>query len=278
MEENQNQTQDRSEKIQEISMIVSDRIRSVEPKWWYALIGSFILIIPLYFILRAGFVSIIVSAHKFPAYVYEDETKVPLEVTDRKIFNLGNGDYDGYFKIKNSANFDWGVQAQAYTAVMSSTGGTELNRVEASTFVLPASEKIVFLPRFHADRDPTTLTVTLGSSQFLRRPNLAEVSLGVERLVLDNSGSHLVVSAAVKNKTPFTIKRIGLPVLLYDASNNVVGANYTNVDEVLYGEARSFQFSWPNKPAAVRAEILPEVNIFDPNIYKLPAGSSQFGE
>lgn len=272
MEENQN----RSEKLQELSLIVTDKIRSVGMIWWYGAAATLVLTIPIFFIARGVFVSMMVSAHKFPAYIYQEENKVPLEVIDKKIFKLSDNSYAGYLKIKNSPNLNWGVAVQPYTAVFSTTGGTEVTRITSSTFISPASEKIVVFKRFTADKEPTTLNIAIGDTQFVHKPEISDPNLAVERVQLQNINSQFMVSAAIKNNTPFTVKRIGLPVLLYDKDNKVVGANYTNIDEVGYGETRSFQFTWTQNPNAVRAEILPEVNIFETDAYKLPPGSSQF--
>jgi hypothetical protein len=263
-------------KFQELSIIISDLIRSIDKRWWYALAAVFVLCFPFYFAMRTAFVSAIVGSHKFPAYIYQDQAKVPLEVTEKKIFSLGNNTYNGYIKIKNSANFQWGAAAQGYTAAFSTTGGTQVSHSTGMAFVLPASEKIIVFKSFQSDKAPTVLDIKLEPTQFTHKPTRAEPDLGIERKDLIPVGPQLVVAASIKNKTPFTIKRIGLPVLLYDGGNNIVGANYTNIDEVLYGESRSFQVAWPNHPAAVRAEILPEINLFDSGIYKLPPSGSQF--
>ena len=272
----ENQESSQSERMQELSIIVTDRIRSLDRRWWFALIAAFVACFPLYFGLRGLFSSIIVANHKFPAYIYQEETKVPLEVTAKKVFKISDNAYAGYIRIKNSTNFDWGVADQKYTAVFTTTGGTEVTRVSTNAFILPGTEKIIVFSRFTADREPTEINVVLEPTQFIRKPNKVQTNLVVERVSMEIVNSQLVVKAAVKNNTPFTIKRIGLPTLLYDRNNQVVGANYTNIDDVLYGETRSFQLTWPNNVGATRAEILPEVNIFDNNIYSLPPGSPQF--
>jgi hypothetical protein len=268
--------QENDTKWQELSIIVTDRVRSIDIRWWYALASVFVLCIPVYFVLRSTFAAAIVANHKFPAYIYQDEAKVPLEVIDKKIFNLGGNNYNGYIKIKNSANLEWGAAAQAYSATFVTTGGTIVSSAVGTAFILPASEKIIVFKSFQSDKAPTELNIKLEPTMFTHKPTRADPNLAIERQDLVTIGGQLVVTASIKNKTPFTIKRIGLPVLLYDASNNIVGANYTNIDEVLYGQSRSFQVTWPNHPTAVRAEILPEANLFDSGIYKLPSGGSQF--
>ncbi|HEX5430268.1 MAG TPA: FxLYD domain-containing protein [Patescibacteria group bacterium] len=273
----QNPNQDQTEKLQEFTIVLTDRIRAVSKLWWYAAIAVVILCIPLYYVLRNVFTTADIASHTFPAYIYQDEAKLPLQVVDTKVFKLADGSYGGYMRIRNSQNLDWGAAEQPYTAVFYTTGGTEVTRITSKTFVLPASEKILVFPRFSTDREPAILKVTLGDTQFIRKPdNKPEPTLSVERVSLEVSDGKLVVSGSIKNNTPFTIKEVGLPVLLYDSAGSVVGANYTNINDVAYGESRSFQLAWPNNPQAVRAEVLPEVDIFDPGVYELPPGQSEF--
>lgn len=270
---------DNEERLQEFSIIAMDRIRSVSVNWWYGL-GIFILLLfPIYFGLRTGFTSLIVRNHTFPAYIYQSETKVPLEVIDTKIFKLADGSFGGYFKIRNSQNYNWGAASQAYTAVFSTTGGTEVTRVSGSTFVLPSSEKIVVFARFTADKVPTQLTVKLSPTQFVQKPNVPDPKLSVERTSISITNGNLTVASAVNSSTPFTISHVVVPVLLYDSSNDVVGVNYTQIDQLNYHESRTFQVQWPGNPTGIdpsglHAEVLPEVNIYDPSIYRLSAASA----
>ena len=71
----------------------------------------------------------------------------------------------------------------------------------------------------------------------------------------------------MKNFSAFTIRQINLPVVVYDNKNNIVAVNFTYLNDVKSGETRTFQYTWPAAIAgAVRAEVMPEVNIFDRNV------------
>jgi hypothetical protein len=269
------------EKLQELAIIITDQVHRINKWWWYSLGITFVLCFPLFFGLRAGITSMMVSQHKFPAYIHEEENKVPLEVTEKKIFKFTNNSYGAYFKIRNSVNLEWGVISQPYTAVFYTTGGTEVTRITSNVFVLPSSERTVVISRFSADREPTMLSVNLGPTEFVRKPNRTDPKFEIQRTEVSMVNGNLTVAAGVKNNTPFTVSRVDLYVLLYDRNNQVVAANYTNIDDVLYHETRTFRMTWPGNPTGLatgdlRAEITPQVNIFDNNIYKLPDGTSQF--
>jgi hypothetical protein len=264
-----------SDKLQELSIIAQDKIRSTGSAWWYALFGTLILCIPVFFVLRTSFASIMAGNHKYPAYIYVDEEKKPLEIIDKKVFQLSPNSYSGYIRVKN-INFEYGTPEQSYTATFYTTGGTEVTSVNTQTYILPSSEKIIIFPRFTSDKKPTEMQVNLKDTKFIHAPSRTAPNLELQRTSLQTVENQFVVFAAIKNKTPFTIKQVGLPVLLYDKDNKIVGVNYTNINDLNYLETRSFQFTWPSNPNAIRAEILPEVNIFDNGIYLLTEGSSQF--
>ena len=259
-------------------MVISDRLQGVGKVWWYALAVVLVGCIPLYFVMKASFAATLATSHHYPAYIYQEETKQPLTVTEKKIFNLGDGYYGGYIKVKN-VNLEWGVVNQAYSITFRTTGGTEVTSLNnASTFILPASEKIIVFSRFKADRAPTDMEVSLADSVFTHKPAVVQPNLQIQRTSLELVNGQLKVTAAVKNNTPFTIRQINLPILVYDNNGKIVGVNFTSINDVAYQETRSFQFLWPNNPGAVRAEILPEVNIFEKDIYQLPPGQSQFDQ
>jgi len=265
------------ERLQELAIVVSDRLRTLNRRWWYAIGIVFVLCFPLYFSLRAAFTAGFVASHKFPAYTQPDETKIPLSLGDVKIFDLGNGNYSGYARIKNSSNLEWGVPNQVYTGIFSSNG-TEIRRVSDTTYILPASTKIIYFSRFTSSTKPTSLSIQLANSNFLRKPNnISDPKFTIERNDMQVVNGQLVINASIRNDSPFTINRVDLPVLVYDSNNNVIAANYTNINDLKYQETRSFQFAWPNNPSnPIRDEILPEINLFDPNVYALPPGTSPF--
>lgn len=265
-----------NEQLQELSILVQDRISRVGRYWWYALGASIVLCIPLFFVARSLFVEALIRTHHFPAFIYQEEIKVPLEIVDKKVFKLGAETFAGFIKIKNGPNLNWGVASQPYTAVFRTLGGTEVAKFSGTTYILPGSEKVIVFPRFTSQNVPATIEVVLAQTNFVHKPTRPDPTLVVSRVEMQTSGN-LIVTAALTNNTPFTIKRVDLPVMVYDRNNNVIAVNYTNVNDVKQQETRTFQFTWPNAvPGASRVEILPQANIFDLNLYELPPGQSPF--
>lgn len=264
-----------NDRLQELILVAGDKVSLVDKKWWYALVVTIIAVVPGYYLLKAGFVSLVMSAYDKPELINSVVIRQPLEVTGKGIFDLGNRAYSGYVKIRN-IEYDWGVPKQSYTAEFKTTGGTIITKVEGSTFILPSSEKLIVFSRFSADRTPDEIILTLDPTKFVRKPPV-EFEYTLERKTLQNPSTGLVVSAGVKNLTPFTVKQIHLPVAVYDNKNEIVAVNFTYVDDVTSLETRTFQYAWPRAVlGAARAEITPEINIFDRDVLELAPGVSPF--
>ena len=170
------------------------------------------------------------------------------------------------------------MASQAYTAEFKTLGGTLVTKVMGDSFILPASEKFLIFARFSSDSEPQTMDVALGETKFIRRPDVS-VSYELERINFSNSQGGAVVSAGIKNLSAFTVRQINLPVVLYNNQNAVVGVNSTYISEVTSGETRTFQYTWPlSLPGAVRAEITPEINVFDRNLFSTDTGVSPFDD
>lgn len=263
-----------NERIQEVFLMVGDKASSVNKKWWYVLLAFFILAIPGYYVAKYSFAQVLLKSHHSPQIIYTEAKKEPLQIVEKKIFALPGNAYSGFVKIKN-INLEWGVDRQEYSAEFSTFGGSTITKVNGSTFILPSSEKLVVFSRFSSDKKPDEIKFSLGQTHFIHKPDIS-VDYEVERITLQ-AIPDTVVSAAIKNLTAFGIKQIGLPVVLFDRQNQIVGVNYTYLSDLGSGETRSFQYIWPGAVAgAVRAEISPEINVYDRNIFIEQSGVSPF--
>ena len=265
-----------NDRIQEWLVVLNDNFRSTKKIWLYILAGVLILSLPAFLILKLTFYRIALSDYVAPTVSRPIVNLLPLEVLEKKIIKLNNDTYSGFIRIKN-LNLDWGVMEQRYVAVFKTLGGSEVTKVEGTIFILPASEKLIVFSRFTSDKEPSSVDFVLDSSKFTLKPQMANINMEVSRVEIVPSSSELIVSAVVKNTSPFSIKQVNLPVMLFNKNNEIVAVNFTSISEVRSLETRSFQFYWPsNIPGIVRAEISPEINIFDKSIFSTEPGKSPF--
>lgn len=269
---------DQNERMEEWFLIMGDWFRETPRSWFYALVGVLVIAIPLYMVVDLMVERILINNLKPIRVNYQETSKLPLEVVDRKIFALDNGTYSGYIRIKNS-NSDWGVPSQAYRVEFKDAAGNNVMSANAVTFVLPSSEKNVVFPRFSSSTAPTRLEFSMSESQFIRPPNLPTLDLEIQRRSLDSQVNQTAVNAVIVNHTPFKISRVDLPVLLFDAGGQVIGANYTNINDLASAESRSFQYIWYNRINNVaRVEIIPELNIYNRDIFVTLPGQNPFDD
>jgi len=264
-----------NDRLQEFFLVIGDKVALVNKKLWYALGITLVLLIPVYFLAKLAFFKSF-SKYEPPEVSHSEVTRQPLQILEKKILTLSNNAYSGYVKIKN-INLDLGVASQTYSAEFKTFGGTTLTKIQGMTFILPSSEKLLVFSRFSADQTPDEIVLTFGQSSFQRKPEV-EFDYRLERVSVQNLASGLEVSAGIRNLTPFKIKTINLPVAVFNNQNQIVAVNSTNINDVGSGETRTFQYlPWPAGVfGAQRAEIYPEINIFDPSIFSTEPGVSPF--
>ena len=263
------------EKVQEWFLLLGDKLAPVKKIWWYILLITFVFAVPAYYVIKTIFVTALVAGYKGPAIIYTAPIKEPLQVLDKQIFSYPGNFYSGYVKIKN-VNLEWGVGSQEYQAEFRTFGGTVVNSIDATTFILPGKEKLIVLPRFTSDKKPDEISITFGKTEFVHDPGLS-VPSEVQRTSLQVTQSGTTVASAYVNNSAFTIRKVDVTIALFNTKNEIVVVNYTNINDVLASETRTLTFSWPDPiPSAVRSEVYAEVNVFDQNILTVPAGVSPF--
>src|SRR3989344_793233 len=244
-----------NDRLQEFFLVIGDKVALVNKKLWYALGITLVLLIPVYFLAKLAFFKSF-SKYEPPEVSHSEVTRQPLQILEKKILTLSNNAYSAEFKT---------------------FGGTTLTKIQGMTFILPSSEKLLVFSRFSADQTPDEIVLTFGQSSFQRKPEV-EFDYRLERVSVQNLASGLEVSAGIRNLTPFKIKTINLPVAVFNNQNQIVAVNSTNINDVGSGETRTFQYlPWPAGVfGAQRAEIYPEINIFDPSIFSTEPGVSPF--
>lgn len=264
-----------NERLQEFFLMIGDKIAPINKRWWYVLGVVVIGLIPAFYLTKFMFTQIMIKQYVVPQVTYSIAVKEPLQILDKKIFSLSNNSYSGYVKIKN-INLEWGVENQDYTVEFKTLGGTLITKISGQVFILPASEKIIVFARFTSQQKPDQIVVTLGDTRFIHKPDVS-ANFEQERINIQNTQDGTVVTAGIKSLSALTISEVSLPLVLYDNKSNVVGVGFTTINNLVSGETRTFQYSWPTQIAGVmRAEINPEINIFDRNLFSTEGGISPF--
>lgn len=267
-----------NDRVDEWFLIVGDWFRETPKIWLYAAGAVVLFAIPIYMVVNLAFEQVLINSQTPLRVNYQEEPKLPLEIIERKIFPLESNTYSGYIRIKNP-NSGWGVPGQSYNVEFKNSSGASVLATSGQAFILPASEKIIVFPRFKSDTVPIQLNFTLGETDFIRAPTLPTLNLVIQRRSLDLQVNQTMVNAVIANDTPFKISRVDLPVLLFDNNNQVIGVNYTNINDLSSAETRSFQYVWYNRINNVaRIEIIPEINIFNRDIFLAAPNQNPFDD
>jgi hypothetical protein len=158
-------------------------------------------------------------------------------------------------------NASWGVKEFRYEFVLKDAGGKELGRIAGTSFILPGETRWIVLPGGTANspaairlpRNGTLAAVTfeikpIGADAWQKvRPFAAEASLATKNLRFQN----LTLSGEVENRSSFTLDRVEVVGLLFDASGSLVAIGRTVVKTVTPAESRAFFVRWPSRPANV---------------------------
>jgi SLAP domain-containing protein len=255
-----------NERTQEWFLMLGDKFATLNRRWVYVLGVCLVLVIPLFYLSRYVFFLSFHSSYIGPQLLNVTSGKESLEIIDKSIFELPQNNYYAVIKLRNP-NLEWGVASQAYVVRFKDQADKIVATYSGNTYILPTSTKVLILPRFVSGEKPVTTEIVLADSKFVR-PQSTNAQLEVTRKSIVNQNGQMIVSASVRNSTPYTVKQIDLPVTVFDAQNNLIAASTTNVNSVISGETRSFQFVWTKEfNTAVRAEINPEVNLFDRGLF-----------
>lgn len=230
---------------------------------------------------RAVIDSVLLNQEDLRAYSVARSAS-PLSVANAQIFASGANAYDFYTELQN-VNKDWWAEFD-YQFVFDA-GTTEVRR----GFILPESSKPVMDLAF-----ASTTTITNPRFQFLdvswhridRHTIPDYVKWSQDRLGLEIQNPTLTQDITIDPKglfrTTFTVRNgtaysYYSPTfyLLLKRGASVVAVNKTTLTSLVSGETQDVVVNWfGTVPSANQVEIVPELNLFDPMLYKPLVGST----
>lgn len=205
----------------------------------------------------------------------------PISVSDAHTFFLSENKYDFYAELENQ-NTDWWAEFN-YQFVFDG-GSTDVRH----GFILPNSKKPIAELAYVSKGD-------VGKSEFQFQtiswhrinhhtiPDYAKWSqdrLGIEiinpMILQDTSiNTHALfrTTFTVKNNTAFHYQNPAFYLLL-KRGTTVLGVNKTQIQSLEAGESQDIVVNWfGSVPSVSQIEILPDLNIFDPMLYKAAQGT-----
>lgn len=182
----------------------------------------------------------------------------PLEVSLEKLFQIKSGDYDFVAKIVNP-NTAHGASSIQYTLI------TSAGDRSGTTYILPGQTKYLVLTSFRTDIVASAPKLDIQSVQWekLNVP-AGEVSLINRRGDFSNSANESFFEGVIFNGSNYDFDSVDVSVVLFDASNSIVGVNQTEIRTLLSKTERSFKVVWPLPQVGVaRTEVQVSTNLFE---------------
>ena len=205
-----------------------------------------------------------------------------LEQGDGRVISIGNGRYDFYTTITNP-NDDWWAEFEYAFSL-----GDASTDVQTG-FILPSQEKPIaelavesVSPiqsaalqlqnvRWHRVDHHTVPDYSTWSSD---RLNFLLSASSFENETRFDGETFGRTTFTIKNDTAFSYYDVGLYVLLL-RGNSVVGVNRTSLSSLESGVEEEVTVNWfGTLPSVSEVQIVPELNIFDLEVYKPLQGES----
>lgn len=197
-----------------------------------------------------------------------------IEITEFTATATSEGKYDFLARVYNP-----NTEFAATDITFQLLAGNQIV-AEKSTFILPGQEKFF---AFFNQEVPAAGSPGLNVKAVSWARQRSWDSFGPSRLDFQISDKQFtpavrsgvagaapvgVLNFKIKNATAYSYWQVGLYIALY-SGDRVVGSNFVAMENFNSGEQREMSIKFTeNFPSISKIEIIPEVNILDPTIYK----------
>ncbi|MDP2933296.1 MAG: hypothetical protein Q8N81_04155, partial [bacterium] len=210
------------------------------------------------------FYGVFISGYTQTEIIYVKPNPKPLLIIDKNFFSSGENRYYASARVSNP-NSDLAVRSLKYRFIFKAADGSTLSTVEKYTYVLPNQERFLFLPAQTLSGPPKELEVELIPERWSKINQFKGLNFSFEQLQYGkDSDGRFFASAVLKNENPYIIPEIELGVILYNIKHEVLGINYTTLNDVRVEEQRFFRMIWPlgtSFAGVVDVEFKPSVNL-----------------
>lgn len=237
-----------NEKNLEVSEKIVEAAESLQavPRYLYVILASVIvLMVPLVVLLRLVFYNMLAANYTPPKIIYVAPEPKDLQVVDKKFFSAGDETYYAYARVGNP-NADLGIRVLRYRFVLTGGGDATLGEYAGTSYVLPGQERLLFMPPQKLAGRPVGVKVELMPERWSRIGDIRSLNFVYQQSQFGNDPSgHFYTSAVLDNKNPYIIPEVEMGVILYNIKREVVGVNFTVLNQLLVDETRFFRVIWP---------------------------------
>lgn len=248
--------------IQEKIIDLVESIQSTSRQFFILLVLVIIFAIPLGYVLRFTFFSLLYHPPNLVIYTRPDAQDI--QVNEVKILISGPDTYYVYARVANP-NANLALRKLDYTFKLLGASDETLGSAAGETYLLPGEDKYIISPSFHlaAPAVRSEFVIDNPEIKWSKVGELRDLQFDFENITWSKSSDRPFFTAAqLKNQNPYIISTLEVIVVLYDLKNQVIGVNTTILNLLQPDEKRFFRVVWPNGvPTGVaRAEFKASVN------------------
>ncbi|MDD3887796.1 MAG: FxLYD domain-containing protein [Patescibacteria group bacterium] len=172
--------------------------------------------------------------------------------------------YDAFLRIIDTDQ-NWGVAKLDYTISLRSTDKAVVGERTGTTFILPNQEKSIIELGIDTTNKATTATTDFEIKEVQKLTESPALNFATENLAYQVTDDKSKVTGTIVNQTVFGFSEIIINVLVYNEQNNLVGYNFTTVNDLTPNQRRDFTVFWRKNLNVKKPRIVVEsyVNPFN---------------
>lgn len=172
-----------------------------------------------------------------------------IDVHWARAFQSGTNTYDLGAEIKNP-NFTYGSEDIEYHFLIIDSAGKQTS-IPGRTFILPQETRSIVLQAISLSAPPAQVSLHIDSALWQKITGFSNSGITVDNRQIqfpqNNPNVYATMSGVVTNGSPYDLRTIEVNMLVYDAANNPIAVNHTEIQTVKSGEKRQVSVIWSHR-------------------------------
>lgn len=201
-----------------------------------------------------------------PCESCEIRTLKDIKIEWTKAILIRQGVYDLAAKIENP-NPNYGAAILPYEFFLYDSSGAIIASKKGATFILPNKQSYIIEPAVNINQSVTSVKLVFGTPKWSKLQDFETNLFFIKDKQfgpLTNGSGFYQVAGVVENRSNYDFDRVYANIALYDASNESIGVNKTEMRTLIAGEERYFLSKWFSEIAgeAANVDITVETDVF----------------
>ncbi|OGE76201.1 MAG: hypothetical protein A3C85_02180 [Candidatus Doudnabacteria bacterium RIFCSPHIGHO2_02_FULL_48_21] len=240
---------------------VRDQFHQTSKKWYWGLLATIIISLPLGFLLRRQLASFIIGRQE-PIPVNENLYHASdLKAAEVDFIFVNPGLVSAYAHVSNP-NADLSARSFSYEFVFKNSSGSVMKTIRGESFLLPGASRYVILPAVTVAENPSTINFSMSNPRWTRAMIPDNPEFTILQPKWGDADSKFFVEGLVKNPYSFVVKKLNLSAVIFDQANRTpLAVNHTVLDDLAPLESRYFRLFWPKSQSDLFGQVMGQVQL-----------------